>query len=163
DPTNRICRCTVATNLIAIASYYEALGQNDKRIAALAEAVEVRRRLVREEPEDDDWQNSLAKELGALADAVLTEKDVRRAKGLREAALEVLQKLRMLYDGWLGDPDHDQEEVAKSRLGTLIRLSDNAVLVGRDDIALATAEDALKTDPTNSSATMNRAHALMYL
>ena len=163
DPENGTCRCTVAQNLALIGNYYKFLGQRDKWVALMTEEIELRRRLVREQPESDNWQKFLADVLGQLADVLLDENNAARAKALREEAVDVLQRLRALYDGLLSDAGHDQKQLAQLRLNAFISLSDNAVLVGRDHIALAAAEEALEIEPTNFSATMNWAHALMYV
>jgi hypothetical protein len=163
DPANGECRCHVASNLQTISEYYRELGQKDRWLTSLLDEVAVRRHQIAEEPETLLWQPNLASALGRAAQALTAAGRGDEAIQLRAEAVDQFQKVAGAYRRMLGDPKFDQDEVKKQLHKHLNSLSFEALFVGKYEISLAAADEALGIDPGDLMPVTNRAHALMYL
>jgi tetratricopeptide (TPR) repeat protein len=156
DPSRGECRCQVGRNHMELADIYEDWGKTAERLEAFNHAVQVYRELMQNEPEVRQWHYTLANSLYKRAEAISGQ-----SKNNHEAVLADYRESSTLLRDLPGVSD--SKEMKEMLINSLIGVSFNALLVRRDEEALAAAEEALKLSPGDLRILINQAHALMYL
>jgi tetratricopeptide (TPR) repeat protein len=156
DPKNGECRCDVGTNYTEISEVYNDWGRKDGWVKSLDLEVQVNREVLQKQPDSAQKQYNLAASLERRAKATERTNETKYELAVADL-IETATLLRPLKDS-KDFPD------AKDRLiFNLGILSNDALFVKKDEVALAAAEEALALDPSQLWIATNKAHGLMFL
>jgi tetratricopeptide (TPR) repeat protein len=156
EPSKGECQCRVGYNHMELANIYEDWGKTAERLQAFNRAVQVYRELMQKEPQVRPWHYTLARSLYKRAEAISEQ-----SKENHEAMLADYREASILLRDL--QKSSDSNDTNEMLVNSLIGISVNALFVGRDEEALAAAEEALELSPGNLRIVINKAHALMYL